>query len=293
MNKLLLIDGFNLLSRCYFATSYGRDEEQLRRNSEGLCISALPVVFRKLLDLIHTYRPTHLLVAWDVKREDTSRKQLFDGYKDTRNELPSPLIEQYEALTHIFREIGVSQLALPPYEADDLLGALATKWSREQNSDCFIYSNDKDLFQLIDENVSQIIAVPKRGDKVYTKADFEAEYGISPTQWVDVKSLLGDRSDNIPGVPGVGEKAALPLIQEYKTLEGIYEDVDKLDTRFNRYKKKLTEGKEFAFLSRELAQIIVDIPEITERSFETLSFELNPIAWNEQLKKVELNIIIP
>lgn len=256
---LLLIDGFNLLSRGYFATSYGRSDDQLR-NSKGVYNNALRVFFQKLFNLMNEHRVTHLVVAWDVKREETNRRQNYDFYKATRSELPDPLIQQYESCTQLLDKLGIKQFAIPPYEADDVIGTLSKRWSDVK---CLIYSNDRDLLQLLSETTSQIIA-DKKGDQIYSLHDFMRDYGITSRQWIDVKALLGDSSDNIPGCPGIGEKSALPLIQQYGSLEAIYEQIDHLDSTFNRYKKKLIQGKETAFTSKELSEIVCDIAELGE-----------------------------
>ncbi|MEQ7803990.1 flap endonuclease [Priestia megaterium] len=293
MNEtLLVIDGFNLLSRCYFATSYGRDEAALTRNSKGQFTNALRVTIQKMHALIHQYEPSHIFVAWDVKREDTKRKDTYALYKQTRAELPDPLIQQYETLKQFFDTVGIYQMSLSSYEADDLIGALASKWSKEKQSPGYIYSNDRDLLQLLDQHISQIIAKKQVGDLVYGFKHFQEEYNIHPRQWVDVKALLGDKSDNIPGVPGVGEKAALPLIQQYGSINEIYAQIEQLDPAFNRYKKKLAEGKELGMLSRELAEIIIDIQEISMLNWGELTFMYDYERWNKEIQSLELNIRI-
>jgi len=290
--KLLLIDGFNLLSRCYFATSYGREEADLPCNSKGLFTNALRVVVQKMNNLIKQYEPTHVVVAWDVKRNETKRKQAYSFYKETRNDLPASLIQQYETLRAFFEAVGIPQLSVELYEADDVIGAFSLKWTKEKQSPAYIYSNDRDLFQLLNEHVSQIVAKPKIGDVVYTAMDFTTDYGISPSQWVDVKALLGDKSDNIPGVPGVGEKAALPLIQQYGSIEGIYAQVEDLDATFNRYKKKLKSGQELAELSLDLVKIDTDIEVVNQIEWITVKFERNLALWEEELTQLELNIML-
>ncbi|RBW67718.1 5'-3' exonuclease [Bacillus taeanensis] len=278
--KLLLIDGFNLLSRCYFATAYGRSEEQLQSHN-GFYTNAIRVMLQKLQNLWNTYQPTHFAIAWDVKREETIRKQRYQEYKATRGELPFPLIQQFETLQTLFNQLSIPQLTIPQYEADDIIGALSMKWKAERNEPCYIYSNDRDLLQLLDENTSQIISVKKQGDVLYTLADFKNDYQITPAQWIDVKALLGDKSDNIPGVTGVGEKAALPLVQMYGSIENIYNHLDSLDPVFKRYTKKLLAGRESAVFSKELVTIYLDIPALDELTWDLLRFSID----KEVLKK--------
>ncbi|WP_100372910.1 5'-3' exonuclease [Bacillus sp. FJAT-45037] len=293
MNKpnLLLIDGFNLLSRGYFATSYGRSEEELSTNSEGLYTNGLRVFFQKLLNLITEHQISHVAVAWDVKREDSVRRQYAPTYKETRNELPQALIQQYETSTRLLEEIGIKQITVSPYEADDAIGALSCLWSKRNDGHCYIYSNDRDLLQLLDHNTTQIIAT-KQGELLYTANHFTDEYGITPTQWIDVKALLGDKSDNIPGCPGVGEKSALPLIQQYGSVEGVYEqlDAESLDPAYKRYQKKLLSGRESSLISKRLATIICDIPELAETNFSDFTYMKDEAVLKQAFDQIELKI---
>lgn len=287
--SLLLIDGFNLLSRAHFATSYNRSDEQLK-NSNGIYTNALRVFYQKIFNLIREHHTTHLSILWDVKREETTRRQKYSSYKATRIELPEPLLNQYITCREISESIGIHQLSLPPYEADDLMGAFSKKWSVGQ---CFIYSNDRDLLQLLSETTSQIIA-SKQGEYVYTRNNFQSDYGIVPEQWVDVKALLGDTSDNIPGCPGIGEKSALPLIQQYGSLERLYECIDNLEPHLTRHKKKLILGQESAFVSKDLSRIIYDIPELSGLTLDELRLniqqEMMRTIFNQYQLKINVNL---
>lgn len=287
--NLLLIDGFNLLSRGYFATAYGKTPEQLTKNSNGGYTNALRIFFQKILNLISEYDITHLAVAWDVKREESTRRLKHSFYKATRAELPEPLIQQYEVCKHTLESIGIPQVSVPSYEADDVIGTLSKKWCSQSIGKCFIYSNDKDLFQLLSENISQLIA-SKKGEIVYSIKNFTEEYGINSRQWIDVKALLGDKSDNIPGCPGIGEKSALPLVQQYGSLEQIFEQIEGLDEKYNRYKKKLIAGKDSAFLSKELSEIICDISELEEFVFDELQLNISEINLTHEFTELELKI---
>ncbi|WP_273716712.1 5'-3' exonuclease [Alkalihalobacillus pseudalcaliphilus] len=262
-DQLLIVDGFNLLSRGYFATSYGKEPEQLTKNEQGQYINGVRVFFQKLCQLTRENPYSHLIIAWDVKREDSIRRQYAPDYKGTRGELPEPLIEQYQTCCQLLEDIGIQQLTIPPYEADDIIGAITKKWNAEKASLSAIYSNDRDLLQLISETTTQIIAM-KGKDTAIQLIDFQNQYGITPTQWIDVKALLGDKSDNIPGCAGVGEKSALPLIQQYGTVEVLYEKLanQEIDLSFKRYLKKLEAGYESVLLSKKLATIICEIEEI-------------------------------
>lgn len=290
MGRLILIDGFNLLSRGYFATAYGKSEEQLSKTPEGLYTNALRVKLQKMISLINHYEPTHFVVTWDVKRNEVKRKALFENYKGTREDLPAPLIQQYETAVNLFRATGIPQMSIEGYEADDVIGTLSDKWTKEGLGDCYIYSNDRDLLQLLNPTVSQIIAIRKEGDRVYSEEHFKTEYGITPDQWVDVKALLGDKSDNIPGVAGVGDKAALPLIQQYGSIQGVYENISELDSKYNRYRKKLIEGEELAKLSLELVTIERAIPELDRYAFDECRLDLDYTQLKSEFDMLGLRI---
>ncbi|MDQ0206161.1 5'-3' exonuclease [Alkalicoccobacillus murimartini] len=264
--SLLLIDGFNLLSRGYFATAYGKDEADLPKTEDGLYTNGLRVFWQKLFQLVTKHQITHLAIAWDVKREESIRRLEFPDYKATRGELPEPLIQQYQTCLTLIEELGIKELTTPPYEADDAIGAIAGIWEQEESGPCYIYSNDKDLLQLLSPQTSQIIA-SKKGEETYTLEHFRSEYGIEPSQWPDVKALLGDKSDNIPGCAGIGPKTGLPLIQHYGTIEGIYENIDALEPEFTRCLKKLHAGKEATHVSKQLATIICEIESLKGTQF--------------------------
>jgi len=288
-HTLLLIDGFNLLSRGYFATSYGRSDDQLSKTKDGVYTNALRVFIPKLFSLIREHEVSHVAITWDVKREETDRRIKYDFYKATRGELPTPLIEQFLTLKTVLEEIGIAQLEMSPYEADDLIGTLSNKWSHSIQNKCFIYSNDRDLLQLLNEHTSQIIA-QKTGEIIYSIEHFNNDYGIHPKQWVDVKALLGDSSDNIPGCPGVGEKSAIPLIQQYRSVEELYENMEDLDPKFNRYKKKLIAGKDSTIISKELSAIMIDIPHFEDYTFEDLKLSINEDNLTNKLQELEIRI---
>ncbi|WP_280770974.1 5'-3' exonuclease [Salipaludibacillus daqingensis] len=280
---LLLIDGFNLLSRGYFATAYGKSDEQLSKNEKGQYINATRVFFQKLFQLTRNYDVTHISVAWDGKREDTTRNQNYSFYKAQRNDLPKPLIEQYHLTVELLDKLDVHQIAVPGFEADDIIGAFSTSWHENETGQTYIYSNDRDLFQLLNATTSQVLS-KKKQEIVYSSDSFQKEFDIHPSQWVDVKALLGDSSDNIPGCPGVGEKSALPLIRQYGNLKQVFKNIEELDPAFNRYKKKLREGEESTWISRELSEIITDIDEVSATDTNALK-----ISWEEEFVLREMN----
>ncbi|SDN33628.1 5'-3' exonuclease [Alkalicoccus daliensis] len=258
MKKLVLIDGFNLLSRAYFATAYGKEEEQLAKNENGRFINALRVFFAKLNQLEQGLGATHMSIAWDGKRADTKRNQDHTFYKAQRKDLPAPLIDQYHLAAEMLPQLGIHQLQVHGYEADDIIGTF-TNAAFDGHS--YIYSNDRDMFQLLSEQTDQIF-MKKKQEIHYTAADFQHEFEILPKQWIDVKALLGDPSDNIPGCPGVGEKSALPLIKQYGSIEELYRKLEELDPLFKRYSKKLEAGKQSVLISKELVTIERNLEEV-------------------------------
>lgn len=259
--KLLIIDGFNLLSRGYFATAFNKEPAELPTNSQGLYMNGIRVFIQKLYQLIEKHDFSHVAICWDVKRDDTSRRQEYQAYKANRAALPEPLIQQYESLVFLLTDLGFTQLTIPPYEADDVIGALTVKWQQETSGHSYMYSNDHDLLQLLSSQTTQIIA-KNREELMFTETVFTNQYAIKPAQWIDVKALLGDKGDNVPGVQGIGEKSALPLIQMYHSVEGVYQSLDQLDPKFNRYKKKLIAGESDAYLSKKLVTIETDLTEV-------------------------------
>ena len=277
--KLLIIDGFNLLSRGYFATAYNKIEDQLPKNSAGLYTNGLHVFLQKLFNLIEEYQTTHLVVAWDVKREDTAR----------RSELAPALIQQHETLKTVLDQIGIKQYTMAPHEADDIIGSITNMWSTNMQADCLIYSNDKDFYQLLNQHTSQVFN-KKRVETFYTINDFRTEFGIEPSQWIDVKALLGDSSDNVPGVAGVGAKSALPLIQMYQSVENIYQLLPDLDPKFKRNIKKLIEGKEMAEVSKELVTINQDLDYFKTIDSAEFIFQPNFAKIMNVLDQIEVRI---
>lgn len=287
--KLLIIDGFNLLSRGYFATAFNKEPADLPTNSQGLYINGIRVFIQKLYQLIDKHDMSHVAICWDVKRDETSRRQAYKDYKATRSALPEPLIQQYESLVFLLTDLGFTQLTIPPYEADDVIGALTVKWEQDTNGHSYMYSNDHDLLQLLSPQTTQIIAKNKE-ELMFTETVFMNQYEIKPSQWIDVKALLGDKGDNVPGVQGIGEKSALPLIQTYHSVEGVYESMDILDAKFNRYKKKLIAGEEAAYLSKELVTIETDLTDVHALDLSDLTNKTRKDLQLKALNDFELRI---
>lgn len=234
-------------------------------------------------------KPNYLAVAFDLKAP-THRHKLYDGYKANRHGMPDELAKQMPILKDILRAMNIEIIEKEGYEADDILGSLA-KWGQEENLDVTILTGDRDSFQLIDKNIKVRIPRTKAGkteEEDYDIDKIKEEYGLSPKDLIEVKGLAGDTSDNIPGVSGVGEKTAINLIKEYKTIENIYENIDK---QKGKLKEKLKADKEKAFLSRTLGTIDLNSP--IEKNLEKIKVE----KWNsnevlEIFKKLKFNRFI-
>ncbi|WP_051331022.1 5'-3' exonuclease [Aneurinibacillus terranovensis] len=292
--RLLLIDGPNVLNMAFYASSTN-GEEHLLRNHEGLYTNAVLAMTRKLFHLLRDFQPTHLAICWDVRRSSTFRRQLYEGYKAGRGETPPPLLEQYFTAHTLFQSMNIQQFLIQGYEADDLIGTLATLWKKSSQGECYIVSSDKDLFQLLNFQTSLLRQV-KGTQEHFTVQDFTDQFGIDPKQWIDVKAILGETgksSDNIPGIAGLGEKAAFPLIQQYGNLEGIYNALTALEKvpSFNRYVKKLEQGRDMAFLSKKLATIVTDVPGLPT-SIDQLKVKIDKKAMVTEFERLGFKSIL-
>lgn len=251
MNRLLLIDGNNLLFRSYYATAYTGN---FMKNSKGTPTNALFGFTNMINKIILEEKPTYILVAFDKGK--TFRNKLFDDYKQGRLETPNELKIQFPLAKELLTAMGIKYYEIDNYEADDIIGTFARFCDLEPEFVGTIISSDRDLLQLISDDVD--IKLLKMRDYIrYDKQSFIAEYQIEPKAIVDLKALQGDASDNIPGVKGVGEKTALKLIQEYKTLDNLYENLDNIK---GALKDKLVNDKANAYLSYELATINKEVP---------------------------------
>jgi 5'-3' exonuclease len=288
-----LIDGSNLLSRAFFATSLNKKEEELLQTKDGIFTNAVKPMIAKIIKLINEHKFTHMAVAWDVRRASSFRREIYGGYKASRDSKPKdPALEQqFQTMWDLLAEMNISQFRIDRFEADDIIGSLAHRWVTEtEETECLMVSNDRDLYQILHERVSQITNDSKNGEIIYTLKDFVDEYSIDPKRWIDIKAILGDRGDDIPGITGVGEKAALPLIQMYGSLEEVYKALEenRLSGEFKRYFKKIAEGRDAAFLSKTLATIVTDIPEIAAIHLDELKININKDRMMSAFERLEL-----
>ena len=252
MERLFLIDGMAIAYRAYFAFI-----NRPLINSKGLNTSAIFGFVNTLEKILSEERPEHIAVAFDTK-EATFRHKRFAEYKATREKMPEDMIEQLPYLKRIVEAYRIPVLELPGWEADDIIGTLAKRAELEA-IECFLVTPDKDFMQLVSDRV-KIFRPGKTGEtgEVIDIAGVREKFGVRPDQVVDVLGLMGDQSDNIPGVKGVGEKTAIPLIQEYGSIAGVYEHLDRI--RKPALRRNLEEHRNMAMLSRELVTIDVHAP---------------------------------
>ena len=255
MKKIIMIDGNNLMFRSYYATAYNGN---FMNNSKGFPTNALFGFTNMINKIINEENPEYILVAFDKGK--TFRHEEYEGYKDGRVETPDELKKQFPKAKELLNAMGIKYYEIDGYEADDIIGTFAKFCDDDKDFIGTIVSSDKDLLQLISSDVD--IKLLKQKDYIrYNEKTFEEAYGIKPINVIDLKALMGDPSDNIPGVKGVGEKTALKLLHEYKTLDGIYENIDNIKGKLG---EKLNNDKENAYKSYHLATIVKNVPmEIT------------------------------
>ncbi len=251
MKKIILIDGNNLMFRSYYATAYSGN---LMKNSKGFYTNALYGFVNMMNKIIESEEPTHMAVAFDIGKN--FRKDLYKEYKDGRNKTPDELKMQMPVAKKILDAMGIKHYEVENYEADDIIGTLSKRAYIDPDFEALIVSSDKDLLQLINEEIE--VKCLKSKDYIrYNINTFKEEYGFDPIRIIDLKALMGDASDNIPGVKGIGEKTAIKLIREYDTIENLYDHIDDIG---GKLKEKLVDDKESAFFSKKIATIYLDVP---------------------------------
>lgn len=246
MKKLIIIDISNFIFRAFYA---------IRPLSapDGTPVNALSGVGSMLAKMIQDHAPSHVIVANDTPVA-TMRKQKYPEYKATRKEPPSDLQIQFPLINQYIDLLGLKRIYLPGYEADDIIATAVNQFSNDFDK-ILIASSDKDLMQLVNEKVS---ILDTRKDVIYNPAKVEEKLGLPPFQVLDYLSILGDSSDNIPGIKGIGEKGAANLLKEFKTLDGIYTNIDQVKSEGLR--KKLLEGQNTAYKARDLISLYSDAP---------------------------------
>jgi len=274
MKKIVLIDGNSILNRAF----YGIMGNKMLTTPDGKYTNAVYGFLAILFKVLEDIEPEYLMVTFDLKAP-TARHKLYDGYKATRKGMPNELAEQMPILKDILKSMNIKVIEKEGYEADDVLGTMA-KRAEKDGLDVTIVSGDRDTFQLTSNRVKVRIPHTKMGKtetETFGREEVLKKYGVTPKQLIEVKGLQGDTSDNIPGVPGIGEKTALDLVKKYKTIDGIYEAIEKGEDDLKpKARERLLENKELAMLSRTLGTINLEVP--IEENLEEFKIK----EWNKE-----------
>ncbi len=274
MKKVILVDGNNLLFRSYYATAY---QGVIMRNSKGFPTNALYGFINMMNKIMKEEEPSYILVAFDKGK--TFRHDQYDWYKAGRVEMPNDLKLQFPKAKEVLDAMGIKHFEIDNYEADDIIGTVAKIVDEEAEFIATIISSDKDLLQLISDEV-EVKLLKTSGFIRMTRDEFKNTYGgIEPINMIDLKALMGDKSDNIPGVKGIGEKTAVNLLSKYKTLDGVYQNIDDIS---GKTKEKLLADKDNAYMSYDIATIYREVP---------LDFTLNELEYTGFDKERFLGIL--
>ena len=283
--RLLVIDGNSIANRAFFGI-------KLLTTKDGRYTNAIYGFLNILLSLLKECQPDEVAVAFDLKAP-TFRHKMYDGYKATRHGMPPELAEQMPVLKEILADLGYRTVSAEGWEADDILGTLAAACGARQD-DCYLATGDRDSLQLVSETTTVLLAATAMGRSKTITMDVDAvqeKYGVSPRQLIEVKSLMGDASDNIPGVKGIGEKTALTLVQKFGTLEGVYQHIDDPAIK-PKQREHLLECRDMAELSHTLGTIRTDAPIDTAEGAYAVGEGDKPAAVR-LLQELEIHSLIP
>lgn len=282
--RILIIDSFALLFRGYFAMALSGND---RVTSYGLPTNGLYQFTKYMLHAIETYQPTHVVCAFDMGAT-TFRNELYTSYKGNRQAPPEALIPQFDKLWELVDAFDIPCIGVPGFEADDLIGTLSKQFG-SHSSEITILTGDGDSLQLIDDNTR--VSLMKRGFGNYElvhKDNLTELRGLNrPEQIIDLKALMGDASDNIPGCPGVGEKTALKLLQQYDSLDNVFASIDEIN---GKLQQRLVENKELIYLSRDLATIRTDVAH--DCTLEACHFRINAEKVKEKFTELEFTSLL-
>lgn len=277
----MIIDGNSLMYRAFYGIRF-------LSTSKGVLTNAVYGFTNMLFNLIEQYHPDYIGVAFDLKAP-TFRHEMYEEYKGNRQKTPEELLPQFDLLKRLLKAMNIPIFEEEGYEADDILGTFS-RIAEEQGLDAYLVTGDRDAIQLVSDNTT--VLLNRRGITdihAFDPKEVEKEYGLTPDQIIDLKALMGDSSDNIPGVPGVGEKTALKLLRQYKTLEEVLNNIDQISGK--KLKENLTNYREQAILSKKLATIIKDVP--IEINLEDSHYEIpNTAELKAILEELEFNSII-
>ncbi|MDY3006227.1 DNA polymerase I [Anaerococcus porci] len=283
--KVMLIDGSSLIFRAFFALPN-------LTNADGVMTNGVYGFLTMYFKAVEEYKPDYILVAFD-KKTKTFRHKEFEDYKANRDKAPNELNYQFGILKDILDSLNVRYLDIDGYEADDIVGTFA-KIAKDDGLDTVIITGDKDYFQLVNEKV--VVYLTRKGIsqmEEITEKTIKEEYGLSPKQLIDVKGLMGDKSDNIPGVDGIGEKRAIKFIQDYGSMESLYENLDEISGK--KTKENLENSKAIAFLSKKIGTIVTNAPveiklddiRVKEPDLNSLKEKFSKYNFNKFLEKFE------
>lgn len=308
MKTLLLIDGNSLLHRAYHAYP-------VLMTSKEEMVGAVYGFTTILLSTIERLKPSHVLIAWDVSKK-TFRHQVYEEYKAGRKEMDVELFNQIDRTKQVVESLNIPQVGIEGYEGDDVIGTISSLAKVDDNSKVIVVTGDRDALQLVEED-KVVVYIPgslvsfgsrvikDRGMLIYNEKAVVAKYGLLPKQMIELKSLMGDASDNIKGVKGIGQVTATKLIKEYGSIDNLYALINESDIN-ERVKRLLVEGKDFAFMSRELVTINKEVPVkfswdscrladydrekivslFEELEFKSLINKLPQDSWEEDLEEV-------
>ena len=269
MDRLVLIDGNSIMNRAF----YGIMGNKMLTSQDGKYTNAIYGFLSIMFKIIEDLNPTHIAVSFDLKGP-TVRHELYEGYKANRKGMPNELAEQMPIIKEVLKAMNIDVIEKQGYEGDDILGTIA-KYGEAQGLAVTILSGDRDTFQLATDNITIRIPRTKMGkteEEDFDRKKVQEIYGLEPSQLIDLKALQGDTSDNIPGVPGIGEKTALSLIQKYKSIDNLYNQIEKNEDELKaKQKENILANKELAYLSRTLGEINTKVP--LENNLETLKLE--------------------
>ncbi|AVQ99167.1 5'-3' exonuclease [Oceanobacillus picturae] len=268
--QVLLVDGMALLFRGFFATSF---RGNFMITKQGIPTNGVYQFMRYFLDAVQTFTPTHVVCCWDMGSK-TFRTDMYEGYKANRDAPPVELIPQFDLVKEVVEAFDMPNIGLENFEADDCIGTLARTYAQE--NDVTILTGDQDILQLVEEHIQ--VAIMRKGQgnyEVFTNENFYEKKGITPRQVIDLKGLMGDTSDNYPGVKGIGEKTALKLIKEHGTIDELLVNIDSLP---KGVQTKIKANLDMLHLSRTLAEIKCDVP---------VTCELDGALWSYDKEKIQ------
>lgn len=280
--SLMLVDGMAVLFRAYYATAYGGS---IRRMKDGTPTNAVYGYMRYFWDAVETFKPTHIACCWDLGSK-TFRSEQFTDYKANRAECPEDLVPQFQMMKDVMDAFGIPNISVEGYEADDCIGTLSRLYREEY--DVMVLTGDHDMLQLVHDHTKVIIMKKGHGNyAVYTPEYLQEERQILPDQVIDIKGLMGDTSDNYPGVRGIGEKTAYKLIQQYGSIEGILGNMEELA---KGVRTKIEADLEMLHLSRKLATIDCDAPLACD--IESCFFDPDRNQVSTLMEKLEMTSVV-